>query len=170
MKRWSSCAYVLWHADVWGVLNTNRLLTPAPVWDECSTPRSSQFTVGINWTGGWMDPSAGLDAVEKRGENLHSLPGNESRSAARRQSPNGFMCSIRSNYRTKEAANNPTKQRTSHLSKYQVYVNKWMYCQKLFTPSENTPCRLIRSPWILCQRMQAQHLPKFIIKIKFSQI
>jgi hypothetical protein len=32
------------------------------------------------------------------------------------------MCWIRSNYRTKEAASNPIKQRTPHLSKYQAYT------------------------------------------------
>jgi hypothetical protein len=110
-RRSCPCAYTPRHSDVWGVeLNINRLLTSTLVWDECSTSRSCQFTVGINWIGGWVGPSAGLglDIVEKWGRNLHSCQEMSRDRPARRQSPNNFKCSVLSNYPTKKATNKQT--------------------------------------------------------------
>jgi hypothetical protein len=46
-------------------------LTSAPVEGEWLAPRPSRFTpreraLGTHWIGGWVDPRAGLDDVEKR--------------------------------------------------------------------------------------------------------
>jgi hypothetical protein len=41
-------------------------LTSALVVGEWSASRPGLFTTGTNWIGGWMDPRAGPDDVEKR--------------------------------------------------------------------------------------------------------
>jgi hypothetical protein len=41
-------------------------LTSALVGGECSASRPCRFTPGTNWIGGWVDPIAGLNDVEKR--------------------------------------------------------------------------------------------------------
>jgi hypothetical protein len=62
-------------------------LTSALVAGEWSVSRMGRFTPGesapgTHWIGGWVDPSAGLDDVEKR--KLLTLPGLELRSLGRR--------------------------------------------------------------------------------------
>jgi hypothetical protein len=41
-------------------------LTSALVGDKWSASRPGLFTSGTNWIGGWVNPRAGLDDVEKR--------------------------------------------------------------------------------------------------------
>jgi hypothetical protein len=61
-------------------------LTSALVGGEWSASRPGRFTpggkvTGTHWIGGWVDPIAGLDVVEKR--KLLTLPGLEPRSFGR---------------------------------------------------------------------------------------
>jgi hypothetical protein len=62
--------------DVWSHI----FFTSALVGDEWSALRPSHFTLGerarsTHWIGGWVDPRAGLDDVEKR--KFLTLPGLE---------------------------------------------------------------------------------------------
>jgi hypothetical protein len=57
------------------------LFTSAVAGGEWSASRPGVFTPGIYWVGGWVDPSAGLDGVEKR--TFLTLPGLELRSLGR---------------------------------------------------------------------------------------
>jgi hypothetical protein len=62
-------------------------LTSAVVGGGWSAPRPGRFTPGTHWMGGWVDPIAGLDDVEKR--KILALPVLELRTpgrAARSQS------------------------------------------------------------------------------------
>jgi hypothetical protein len=56
-------------------------LTSALVGGERSALRPGQFTSGTHWIGGWVDPRAGLDDVEKR--KFLILPGLELRPLGR---------------------------------------------------------------------------------------
>jgi hypothetical protein len=56
-------------------------LTSALVGDEWSASRPGRFTAGTHWIGGWVDPRAGLDDVEKR--QFLALPGLELRTLRR---------------------------------------------------------------------------------------
>jgi hypothetical protein len=61
-------------------------LTSALAGGECSASRPGRFTPGerapgTHWMGGWVDPRAGLDDVEKR--KFLTLPGLEPRSLGR---------------------------------------------------------------------------------------
>jgi hypothetical protein len=68
--------------DVW----THVFLTSALVGGEWSASRPGRFTLGerapdTHWIGGWVDPRAGLDNVEKR--KYLTLPGPELRPLGR---------------------------------------------------------------------------------------
>jgi hypothetical protein len=68
--------------DVWIYI----FLTSALAGGEWSSSRPGRFTPeerapGTHWIGGWMDPRAGLDDVEKR--KFLTLPGLEFRSLSR---------------------------------------------------------------------------------------
>jgi hypothetical protein len=52
-------------------------LTSALVGGEWSDSRPGRFTPGTHWIGGWVDPRAGLDDLEKR--QFLTLPGLEIR-------------------------------------------------------------------------------------------
>jgi hypothetical protein len=56
-------------------------LTSAPAGGECWASRSGRFTLGTHWIGGWVNPRAGLDDVEKR--KFLTLSGLELRSHGR---------------------------------------------------------------------------------------
>jgi hypothetical protein len=53
------------------------LLTSALAGGQWSISRPGRFTPGVHWIGGWTDPRAGLDDLEKR--KFLALPGLELR-------------------------------------------------------------------------------------------
>jgi hypothetical protein len=60
----------------WGWMYSSKFfLTSALAGGEWSASRSGRFTPGAHWIGGWVDPRAGLDDVEKR--KFLTLPGLE---------------------------------------------------------------------------------------------
>jgi hypothetical protein len=61
-------------------------LTSAVV-GEWSASRPDRFTPGTHWIGGWVDPRAGLDDVEKE---LLTLPGFELRRLGRQPVPGRY--------------------------------------------------------------------------------
>jgi hypothetical protein len=70
-------------------------LTSALAGGEWSASRPGRFTPGTNWIGGWVDPRAGLDNLEKR--KFLILPGLELRTLshpARSQSLNVVQISL----------------------------------------------------------------------------
>jgi hypothetical protein len=77
----------LCHKGVWGSRCVDPLfLTSALAGGEWSASRPSRFTpkeraTGTHWIGGWVDPRAGLDYVEKR--KFLILPGLELRHIGR---------------------------------------------------------------------------------------
>jgi hypothetical protein len=56
-------------------------LTSALVWGELTALRPGRFTLGTHRVGGWVDPRAGLDDLEKR--KFMILPGLELRPLGR---------------------------------------------------------------------------------------
>jgi hypothetical protein len=147
------------HSDVWGVeLNISRLLTPALVWVECSTSRPCQFTVCIIWRGGQIGPSAGLQAVEKRGKKLHSCEEMHHDRPARRQLPDNVMCSMLTSCRMRKARNKLTEWRQDISVSTKLMLRSKFIVRHSIRKAKIHPLRRIMTPWILCQHMQDQHL------------